>query len=445
MPEQKPFQVYGSAWLRKTPHALLADDPGLGKSNQALVAAQGETLIMSPARLAGTWEEEIAKWRPDLDITWCSYSSLTSRVKEWNGSKFVSRSTSRPRVQYVKHWDTVICDEAHHLKNSKTRWTQAALRVIGKSDRTYLLTGTPIRNWAQELFIPLQILHPGDRRYTSYWRWVKEWFSLWEMPWGGVRIMGLRKDRTWEQFYVGNDLDTLMLRRDRRKVLPELPPLTKQDVLVSMTPAQRKTYDQFKKEYHAWIDETGKEISAWSDGGRCVKLEQLTTGLEVVDLAAHGSGKLKAMCEQLADYGNDFPVVIYGVFRNTIHAIERDLKKLGRDYGVIMGGVLQKKRDEMRRSFQAGNLSTIVGTLDTLSEGLTLTHSHVCLFIEHSWVPSVNSQGVDRLLRIGQEEPVTALDYWTENSLDQRMGRLLDMKTDQQMRALSARELAGLL
>jgi SNF2 family DNA or RNA helicase len=408
---------------------------GLGKTSQAILAAKGKTLIIAPAMLVGVWRNEIDAWRPGFEATITSYSRICAR----NGST----TNPWPRIEYQRPWDTIICDEAHYLKNRQAKWTRATRTVIGNTPNVYLLTGTPIPNWAYELFVLLQILHPKDNRFTSYWRWINKWFSLWKSPWGGQKVIGLIHGETWDSFYKGNDLDTLMLRRLRDEVLPELPPLTEQVVEVDMTPAQRKAYNELKRDYATWIEETQTEISVWNDGGRTTKLDKLTTGLETEDPQAHGSGKLDMVAELINDM-SDSPLVFFCHYRNTATATLRLAEKAGKRARLIFGGVPMKERTKVISEFQNGGIDVLVGTIDTIGEGITLTRSSICVFIEHSWRPSQNEQAMRRLHRIGQTRPVSVIRLITKNSLDQRMQAVLKQKTDEQVKALTVRDVLSL-
>lgn len=433
-----PHQQTGIEWLRRTPRALLADDPGLGKTAQGLLAAEEPVLIVAPAMLHGTWADEIAKWRPDLDYTWVSYSSLCRREGR--------RVLPVPREQYDREWGTIIFDEAQALKNRRAKQTKAALAL--RARRMYLVTGTPVPNWAEELYMPLRLLHDrDDRRFTSYWRWLETWFATWKPPWGGTQVLGLRGGRSWQEFAAENDLDRLMLRRLREDVLKDLPPLTETTVTVEMGTEQRAAYDGLVADYCAWVDETGEEVMAFSDGGRYVKLAKATTGLAtLVDdpELEKGSCKLDALRELLEERDGS-PVVVFTHFRSTALAAIRAGEAAGRRCGLIMGGIPQTTRDALIRQFQAEELDLLVGTLGSLSEGVTLTRADTCIFVERSWRPTQIEQAMRRLHRIGQNRPVTVIHLTTENSLDQRIAALLKAKNAQQLAVLTAAEFAGLL
>lgn len=438
-----PHQLAGIDWLEQTPRALLADDPGLGKTAQVLLAARPPILVVAPAMLAGTWEDEVAKWRPNADVTWTSYSRMCCRA----GRKLLPE----PRDDLRQHWGTIIFDEAQALKNRKAKQTQAALRLVRGADRVYLVTGTPIPNWSHELFCLLKIMHAhGDKRFTSYWRWIDTWFATWSPPYGAANhreIKGLHAGLTWEYFATENGLSDRMLRRLRDDVLKDLPPLTETTIRVAMGAEQRRVYNGLKEDYCAWVEEAGEEVLALSDGGKYVKLAKATTGLATLmddPSLVRGSAKLDAL-QELLEEREGSPIVAFSHFRSTAVAAVKMGEALGRRVGLIMGGMQQDLRDANVRMFQACQLDMLVGTLGSLSEGVTLTAADTCIFIERSWRPTQIDQAMRRLHRIGQQRPVTVIHLVTEDSVDQRILALLAAKQGQALATLSAAALARLL
>jgi SNF2 family DNA or RNA helicase len=433
--EQKPFQKLGTEFLLTQGRAILGDDPGLGKTNQCLLAAQGRTLIIAPAMLRQVWFDEIEKWRPDLDAQVISYSLLCRR----NGRRVLAY----PRPEYDLPWDTLIADEAHYLKARDTKWTQAFHRLSLKVRRLYLATGTPIPNWAHEIYTLLLFTPPGDRRFSNYRRWLLSWFDTWNPPWGGLKILGLKRGVTWDDFARGNDLNHCFLRRTREEVLPDLPPLTEQTLLVDMTPAQAKFYAKLKRDYLAWT-ESGARVSAWSAGGLHTKLAQASTGVEVLDLQAPPGGKLLAVRDLFLDRKH-VPMVLFTQFRATARQVEQLAEAEGRRCARIDGSMSMTYRQFAIKMFQTGQLDTLVGTIGTISEGLTLTAADTCVFVERSWRPSQNEQAMRRLHRIGQTRPVTVIHLVTHDTVDERMLKVLAKKDDQIVNLLTAAEFARLL
>lgn len=453
-PPARPYQVEGVRWLQSgRPRKLLADEPGLGKSRQLIEASEGRTLVVAPAMVldGGTWRDEVARWADDPDrFTTVSYSMLNAREKTSKGG---TKPIDALRDEYAGHWDTVILDEAHYVKGRKTSWTNAARKL--QSDRMYLATGTPFPNWAHEMFVPLQLIYPEEsksgQRFGSYWRWASEWFDTTPTRWSrGMPSVGemlacrpacfdlppYDPCEHYKQFAAAN-LGNNFLQRLRDDVLTELPPLTEVVVETPMVPAQAKVWNALKKDFVAWAED-GREVAAWTESALHVKLDMLSSGLEVVD-AGTGSGKFDRMLMDLENRAR--PALVVAHYKKTLHAAARIAQeRLKLRVRVVDGGTPRGERRTAIEDFKAGRVDVLFGSLATIAEGLTLTVADMIIFLEKSFLPSRNIQAMRRIHRLGQDRPVTALFYKTPK-IDDGKWQLVDTKTDRQIRTMRAAEL----
>ena len=422
---------------------MLADEPGVGKTNQLLLAAQGRTLVLSPAALSDVWDEEIELWHPDAEITWGSYSSVCKRVPTGEVSKTgnpIYNVVAAPREDLARRWDTIICDEAHYLKARGTVWTKVVSTKL-KSDRIYLATGTPLPNWAHEIFMFLRLIHPGDKRFTNYWNWVYEYFRTWKPPWGGTKITGLQRGFTWEQAAQEWGLADRWLRRTFDEVLPDLPPMTSQTIELDMVPKQMSVYRRLEEDWFAVLQETGTEVVSWNDGGKYQKLLQCSTGLSTLDLDETGSCKLDVVRELMAE--RTHPTIMFCAYKNTAEALGRLLVSMKRSVGVVSSAYSMNDRQATIRGFKEGKYDVLVGTVGTLSEGVTLTRADCCIFVERSPRPFVNSQARRRVRRFGQDRPTLAIDLVTKNTVDAELVELLKAKIEDTDLAITGFQLAA--
>lgn len=465
MPELYGFQQDAVAWLGDHPRSILGDDPGLGKTASSLMAATGRTLVVAPAMIldAGVWQREAARFRPDLDLQSTSYNALCDVAITPKGGR---SPQPRPRPELAGHWDTVICDEAHYLKGRKTKWTAAVEKL--KTDRLYMLTGTAIPNWAYEIYMLLKLAHPGDRHYTSYWRWVGEWFHQNTIDYSSakkgtkvplVRTIGGLLACTnragcferpasdpcdhWLEFQAEN-LGDCYLRRVRDDVLDELPPLTEVTLEVPMTAQQGRVYRDLKKQFIAWTD-SGTEIVAWNQAAQTTDLVKCATGLELLDPDSPSSGKLDVFTELMRERRGQSTLGLCH-FRATGHAMQRRCDELGITSRILSGANASKSnRRAIVDGFQAGEFEVLIGSLELVKEGLTLHRADHAIFVEHSWRPSTNEQAMRRVHRIGQERPVTVTHLVTAKTVDARMQKEIANKTDQQVRALPVHRIRQLV
>jgi SNF2 family DNA or RNA helicase len=459
----RPYQESGLAFLRANPRAFLADEMGLGKSAQMTLAAEGKTLVVAPAMVldGGTWRDEIEKWAPERagDFTTWAYTSVAAR----EGRKV----TQKPRPEIDQRWDTVILDEAHYLKGRKTSWTRALRPVLKRADRVIIATGTPIPNWSQEIFEPIQILWPERARpggdLGSYWRWAERWFDCTpnvvyrqgkelEVPNVGDLVACspecLERDPLdpcdhYRDFFQAN-LGERFLQRLRDNVLTDLPPLTIETVYTPMTAPQRKQYNALKKDFVAELGD-GRLKVAWNSASKNVLLDKTATGASILDPSEDplkGSGKLQRLAYDLADRTR--PTLVVAHFQASVDAARDVARGLGMSAESIHGGTSRPDRRRIVEDFKAGRLDVLCGSLETIAEGLTLTAADMVIFLETSFKPSRNQQAMRRIHRIGQERPCTALDYVTPDSIDEGKRELLKEKTDQQIRVLTAAQMAAL-
>lgn len=496
-PPLRPYQAAGVQFLRDHPRAYLADDPGLGKSRQLLEASVGKTLILAPAMIldSGTWRNEVNRWADDPSrFTYVPYTSLCHRettpgaflyeriakhdtavitedqVLDENGKLLQGfkpiltakgehkRQPSRskvvpiPRPEYNQHWDTIICDEAQLLKGRKTTWVDALKILSRNADRLWMASGTPISNFAPELFAPLQLLYPElsgkGQKLGSFWRWAGTWFHITESQFREhEKIIGdllhcypeCLDQPAWdpcehyERFFKQN-LGDRYIQRLRDDVLPDLPPLEMQTVLTPMTKRQGVEYRKMKKDSLAYALD-GNMMVAWSKGAAHVKLDKMATGLGLFTGGIEESGKLDQLRYDLSE--RVYPTLVVAHYQDTVTACAEVARSLGKKAEQIDGRTSKGDRLRFVEAFQAGKLDVLVGSLETISEGLTLTAADLIIFVEHSWKPSRNQQALRRVHRLGQTRPVTAYDYVTPKSVDEGKRELLATKQDRAMRALT--------
>lgn len=460
VPELYPYQQAGVEFLRNNDRAYLGDEMGLGKTVQLIRGSVGRTLVVAPAMLvdSGTWQREIDLWADDPSrFTVTAYTRLPGR----DGRKM----SRKPREEFDQEWDTLIFDEAHYLKNRDSIRTVVSLRIARRAKRVYLASGTPVPNWAHELFVPLQILNPEGAKtgmaYGSYWRWVETWFRVSASPFArGALDIGRLKgcsvacsrrspDDPCEHYQAFSraNLGDRMLRRLRDDVLQDLPDLRVQRVPVPMTTKQWAEYRRMREEYIATVDDS--ERVAWSGASRHVYLDQITTSLGMLsgDPTAH-SGKFEMLAEDLAQRSR--PTVVVAHYRATVEGAAQVARDLEKSVGVIHGQTPQADRHRIVEEFQAGKLDVLVGSFDTISEGLTLTAADTLIMLELSYKAARNQQAIRRIHRIGQDQGCLVLEYYStgpkgQPTLDSAKRDLVDRKIQGAAHALTAATIKELL
>lgn len=457
-PPLKEYQRENVEWIQRVKRGLLADEPGLGKSRSALegFAGAGRVLIVAPNLIleTGVWHDEVERWGDD-DCKYYvgSYHQLNDRVKTGNGSG--TRPVNRLREQFKGHWDAVIVDEAHYIKGRNTSWTWAVDRLAKDSDNMLLLTGTPIPNWAHEVFTLLRAINPEEAKpgakYGSFWRWAERWFDCSPTVHSrGMPVAGELLECT-SKCLLRNANDPCSHYRDfaranfgahymrhLRSDHLDLPPIEFLDISTDMERDARNAYRELRDDFATRID--NNDILSWSQGSKNVMLDKMTTSPWLL----HKKGEPRGgKFEQLRhDLGNRTrPTLVLAHYRDSVEAAARVGESVGARTAYIHGGTTDRQNASAIKRFKAGKLDVLVGSLETLSEGLTLTVADEAIFLERSYKPSRNEQATFRVYRMGQDKAVTIRRYITPRSVDSGKEKLLATKTDRQMRVLSAAEL----
>ena len=459
-PELLQHQREGVEWARKVKRGLLGDEPGLGKSRQAIEAFDGgRNLLIAPAMVlnGGTWRDELEKWSSSPgNWTLLPYSGLNARRKTSKGG-YAATSDLVEAAQ--GHWDAVVLDEAHYVKGRSTYWTKTAQKIGKNADHVLAMTGTPIPNWAHELFTLLQLTFPKKAapggEFGSYWRWVESWFHVEPSQFREhERVIGRLKDcraacyllplnQPCEHYhaFMRENLGEHFLRRLRDDVL-DLPPVTTQVVETPLDTAGKKAYRELKQHYVTEIDD--KEVLTWTDGARHVALDKLSVSPWL--LAPEGEprgGKFEQLRYDLQNRSR--PTLVLAHYRDVVDACARVAESVGATAGVVRGGLTKRQQGAAVQAFKDGKLDVLVGSLETVAEGLQLTVADQAIFVETSYKSYRNEQAKNRVHRLGQTRPVTIRDYVTPATVDSNKRKLLQEKTEEQVRFLSAGEFKRLL
>lgn len=467
MSDLRPYQKDGVRFLQENSHAFLADEMGLGKSAQLVQASEGPTLVVAPGMVvdSGTWDTQVELWSDDpTRFTQATYSNLTKRAKTAKGG-------TTPTAHLLEHldrrWGTVILDEAHYVKTASATRTKAVRQLCKQADRVFLATGTPIPNWPQELFVPLQLVRPEDARpgqdLGSKWRWTERWFRTTQNRYNVHQrdVLGLlgctpacdqRKptdpcDHYYE--FVRENFQGRFLQRFRDDVLTDLPPLSFEVVKCPMTKVQSREYNRLVKEFCAYVED--QEVLTWSSGAKNTALDKCTTSLGLLGENTDPlkeSGKLDQLREDLQS--RQRPTLVVAHYQASVEACAEVARTTGASAEVIHGGTSPALRKQYVQRFQAGELDVLCGSLETVAEGLTLTAADLLIQVEKSYKPSRNQQVERRIHRLGQTRPCTVRDYLATRAdggecLDSAKRVLLQLKTDSQTRTLTAAQFKELL
>lgn len=384
------YQVEGANFALSYYYTLNKDEPGLGKTLQALLAVcellkkhpNKKALVIAPQYLRKNWAAEIAEWT-HLEINFYDHSEPV----EMFDSDIVVVSYYQVRKYWERFaeekFDFVIIDEAHNFKNPKAKQTISLLQLVqsGKPEYLLQLTGTPIKNRIPDIFVPLFLMamspktdNPITKKYRSYFLFCYNFCIVRKTPFG-TQFTGMKNVDELRTYLKGR-----VIGRKKKDVV-DLPEVVEKNVIVDY-----KESPELLREYEAFngVVESA-ESSAKAESAR---LTAPFTSEYVLDLLEQEVG----------------PVVVFTDHRAPLPIIQKALADKGYTCEVIQGGLSEKKREAIKERFQAGTIDVLLATIGSFSTGVTLTRAHHLVFNDLPWVPALLQQAMDRIHRLGQTE-----------------------------------------
>lgn len=406
-----PYQQAGIARLLAAPGVLLADEMGLGKTIQAVGAlrvllrdgAPGPALIVVPAGLALQWRRQLREWAPELELSTCigPPEERRQRWRAWAQVYLTSFDALRgdmalpaPYGPKRQMWQVVVADEAQRIKNAHTA-IAATVKMLPRQ-RAWALTGTPLENRPDDAVSILDFVAPGLHDPAEM-------------------VAGLRRA-----------LSVVQLRRRRAAVLPDLPPKTVFELAPELLPAQRAAYDTAHREGLVWLRSLGAELRVTHVLELILRLKQICNACP----RTGASAKLDDLRRRLHEVTAGEKALVFSQFvaapfgaEAIAHAIA-PLRPL-----LLTGRMSAAARDDALGQFAAEpDRRVLVASLRAGGVGLNLTAASVVFHFDRWWNPAVETQAEDRTHRIGQTRPVQVFAYLTPDSIEQRIGKILQEK-----------------
>lgn len=397
LPSLFPYQRTGIDFAHRNKKVFIADGMGAGKTAVALLAAslsKTETevvVIITPAILRFTWRNEIKKWLNVSDNGICMVlSEKDLPITETHryvilSYNFLCKEKILPHINDVKFF---IFDEAHFLKNGKSKRTKAALKLTKKADRVYLLSGTPF-NKAVELYTFLQILAP-EVYSGNMWRngFVQRYCDPQPSFNSSVSLNGC--DHPGELSAI---LRSFMICRRKADILPFLPEKTR--ILIQLPePTTNEA-----KEIQELLDTPENE--RYQNGDPFMQAWRLTSKVKMEKVVSY----IRFQVPEIIAEQRKFIIFTHHTIMR--EAIEKELQKQNVSFFSIYGGVPEHKRAEYQREFQeTEKYHGAVLSLQAACTGLTLHRASVVIMSEIAFGPDVMEQAEDRAHRIGQENKV---------------------------------------
>ncbi len=466
----RPFQRAGAEFLRTARHALLADEMGLGKTVQAIAALEATgaeaypALIVCPNSMKRSWEQEFHKWAPGRIVEVAGSTAATRRkaiealrdgvadvlVMNYEALRYETRLAPYGSVALDEKdrqekslnevtWRSVVADEAHRVKDPRSKQSRALWYVSKDAQQRYALSGTPVANSPEDMWALMRFVAPTE--FPAKTRFIERYALQSYNVFGFMEIQGIKGETREELFKI---LDPRFVRRTRKAVMPQMPDKVYTTRYVEMETKQKKAYEELRKEKLTELE--GGILMTGNPLTELTRLMQFASAMgELEDtgtLNENGtprlqlkltspSCKVEALLELAVELGDD-RAVVFAESRQLIELAAKALLKAKYTVGQVTGTVPEHERAANVQNFNAGRIKFLLITLGAGGEGLSLPGCNTAIFLQRSFSLVKNAQAEDRIAGIGRgTEGVapTIIDVVTVNTVESRVAAAMADKS----------------
>ena len=429
------YQKAGIEFVLFKKVAIIADEMGLGKTLQAIATAIlkkeifgfNKTLIVCPATLKSQWKNEIEKFTNEEALI--VNGTPKEREKQYLDSQqyflIVNYETILRDSQAINKAgiDFLILDEAQRIKNYETKTNSSIKRLQPK--HTLIITGTPIENKLIDIFSVVSVLDPYF--FGPLWEFSYQ-HCLFD-PEKVNKINGYYNLQT-----LNEQLSEILLRREKRNVLEQLPNVQQIDVPVKLSREQA--------EYHAsYASGIAKIISKkFLTAYDMQRLQLLLCNMRMVcdstyliDEETNVSPKMDELKNILFDQfdlrNTDRKIIIFSEWVKVHKLIGQMLRENKIGFVELNGKIPVKSRGELIKKFESSSECKVFLSTEAGGAGLNLQIADTLVNFELPWNPAKKNQRIGRINRLGQKSSkLTIYNLITQNSIEMQIAAGLLVK-----------------
>ncbi|MDR4948567.1 DEAD/DEAH box helicase [Neobacillus cucumis] len=412
--------------------AILADEVGLGKTIEAGLILKEymirglvkKVLILVPASL-------VTQWAIELNSKFFIPAVTQRKSYVWEQCDVVVSSIDTAKrdphreIIYKQDYDLIIIDEAHKLKNNKTKNYEFVQNL--KKKFCLLLTATPIQNRIEEIFNLVSLLKPGHLgSETAFYEKYKR------------DARSLNDDQHLKEL-----VNKVMIRNRRADTGIEWTKRQVETIPIAFSPAEKELYDSIcmLKGEGDWVQTSAfsvmtlqreacssreavfytlKNMLQKKENPTPAFEEQINFLIKKVEAVQQNSKAEKAL--ELIQQVND-KVIIFTEYRATQMYLQWYLKQHGISSVPFRGGFKRGKKDWMRELFQK-HAQVLIAT-EAGGEGINLQFCNRIINFDLPWNPMRLEQRIGRIHRLGQEKDVMIYNFAIKNTVEEHILKLL--------------------
>ena len=401
----RPYQWEGIQFLVESDAVLLADEMGLGKTVQVAVSLEilwrklqlTRALIVVPASLKLNWETELRRWAPSLSVQRVRGDAADRRAYYLLPINVLVVSYEEIRLDMIGSlndvcFDVVVLDEAQRIKNPHSK-SSLACRLL-KRNRSWALTGTPIENRLSDLI--------------SIFRFVKV----------GILYQGLSRGE------IHSRMRPFFIRRCKRDVLKDLPPIIDQEIPIELQGKQQDAYLRAWRSRREGLSTILDNLSSANIFAIITKLKQVCN----YDRESGESAKLDVLMDILdAQTTVDDKIIVFSQYVDTLKWLTLQIKNIPLD--IYHGGLSQPEREKILDRFRhdPGPRCLLI-SLRAGGVGLNIQEASTVVLFDRWWNPALENQAIQRAHRFGRKRPLHVIRFIVLDTIEERILNIIEKK-----------------
>lgn len=421
------FLLGTSRWHNGAIRALLADDPRLGKTVQALRTFDHimytPTLVLTMKPLVNYWTEACHTWlNSGLEII-----SLDPKPKLRVAERYKLLAQARQGQVFVTNWatirmnkkqkrlpfptqkfKTVIGDEAHTIKNKDAQVTRGLLSLRPKN--IILATATPIERGPQDYYTYLRLLNRQE--FGSYWRWIG-WFCNTHFNGFGTEIDGPKNIEILQDLLLPR-----VLRREAHDVA-NVPEKIYEEVNVKPNTRFMSYYSKLETEIFIELD-NDETLTIPNKLARMVRLRQLSVCPKTIgiNLASPKAGVVATLAEKFSGT----QLLVFTSFRASVKQLIQELTTAN-----ISCAEYSSNTPNTKIEFEQDRLQVLCTTPYIGGVGQDFSCADIIVFLDLPLSATVLRQAIERTTKIGLKRPRLIITI-NATPIDHAVSRILRRK-----------------
>lgn len=392
--ELRRYQEWGVKYALHQGKFILGDEMGLGKTIQAIatmvsLSCTGDThfVVVCPASVIANWCREIAS-KSKLTPIKVHGAEKEKNLQDWiiNGGVAVTTYETTDKFQLDENFmfSMIVVDEAHYIKNPGAQRSKNVRAICEHAQRIMFMTGTAIENKVDEMIELFSILDPvlaAKLKGTSFMSAAPEFRKM---------------------------IAPVYYRRKREDVLTELPEKIETQEWCELNKEEEKVYEQAILE------------------GKFNLARRVSWNAPDINESCKAK-RLLEICDEAKEEGRK--IIVFSFFLDTMKTVTELLGD--RCVSIINGSVPPQKRQEIIDEFEKAPAGAVLpAQIQAGGTGLNIQSASVVVICEPQYKPSIENQAISRAYRMGQARNVLVYRLLCEDSIDEKITKLLEDKQE---------------